>query len=162
LKIVFKNTAWCITYIGKSFCIVFSHFDLTRHRDSWMLTSNIILHFMIIICLFNQSGNVVCFLFSVALNLYSSLSVLLHVVLLSLISISNTLFLATSGAFIATKNITLPFATSYSSSFSSPLPPPILPPHSSYSPSSSSLPSSSSSSTIYDSSFSLVNWWSNT
>ena len=24
------NTAWYITYIGKSFCIVFSHFDLTH------------------------------------------------------------------------------------------------------------------------------------
>ena len=73
-----------------------------------MLTSNIILVFMIIICLFNQCGSVVCFLFSVALNLYSSISVLLHVVLLSLISNSNTLFLATSGAFIATMNVTLP------------------------------------------------------
>lgn len=116
-----------------------------------MSTSNIILLFMIIICLFNQSGSVVCFLFSVALSLYSSISVLLHVVLLSLISNSNTLFLATSCAFIASMNVTLPFATSYSSSSSSLLPPPFH---------ISSLFILFLS--ISDSSFGLVSWCTNT
>jgi len=104
---------------------IFTFWSHTWHHDSWMSTLNIVLHFMIIICLFNQSESVVCFLFFLALSLYISLSVMLHVVLLSLISNSNKLFLAISGAFIAT----LPFSTSYYFSSSSPPPVPPLPPH---------------------------------